>query len=132
MKNSSGFSLIELMTVLAIIAILAMVAFPSYNSSVRKSNRTDARESLLNLQSQMERYFYANKTYTTDMKLIGYALSSANPSPEEKYTLSIEAATADCVITSCYSLKATAVGSQVEDGDLTLDSKGQKLPEDKW
>jgi type IV pilus assembly protein PilA len=36
-KKSSGFTLVELMTVIAIIAVLAAIAIPSYNSYVGRS-----------------------------------------------------------------------------------------------
>lgn len=131
-KHQSGFNLIELLIVITIVGILAAVAFPSYQESVRKSNRTDGQSALLEVISRMERSFYNNNTYTTDLSALGYASASAVASPEGHYELSVLAATTSCLITSCVTIKATAVNNQVLDGDLTLDTRGQKLPADKW
>ena len=41
-KQTSGFTLIELMIVVAIVAVLAAVAYGSYLAQVRKARRSDA------------------------------------------------------------------------------------------
>lgn len=128
-QKQHGFSLIEVMVVVAIIAILAGIALPSYREYVRKGNRSDGQAALLNLGSALEKYFYTNKTYTATLSDVGY---SSATSSEGHYTLSIVAATTACPIASCYEIKATAIGGQVADGDLTMNSFGQKLPADKW
>lgn len=127
-KHYRGFSLIEVMIVIAIIGIIAGIAMPSYRDHVRKGNRSDGQAALLNMASAMETYFYTNKTYPTSLTDIGINSTSS----EGHYTLSISVETTDCPITSCYELKATATGGQVNDGDLTINSFGQKLPSDKW
>lgn len=123
-----GFSLIEIMIVIAIIGIIAGIAMPSYREHVRKGNRSDGQAALLNMASTMETYFYTNKTYSASLTDIGYNSASS----DGHYTLSISSATTACPITSCYELKATAVGGQASDGDLTINSFGQKLPANKW
>ena len=56
MKHTqSGFTLIELMVVVTVVALLAMIALPSYQNSVRKSRRTDARIALIELAQTLER-----------------------------------------------------------------------------
>jgi type IV pilus assembly protein PilE len=59
-----GFSLIELMITLAIVGILAGIAYPSYQDSMTKSRRADAKAALLELSVFMERYYTANGCYT--------------------------------------------------------------------
>ncbi len=62
-SRDAGFSLIELMVVVAIVAILAAIAYPNYTDTVRRSNRSDARATLLQIAQSLERYFTENNTY---------------------------------------------------------------------
>ena len=60
MKNFQkeiGFSLIELMIVIGIIAIITSVAYPSYVSTVIKSNRADAKVGLNEVAQELQRCF---------------------------------------------------------------------------
>jgi len=133
MKHSvKGFNLVEILIVVAILGILVAVALPGFNDSTDKGRRSDGQSALLDAASKMEAHFFTNKTYTTNLTNLGYASSSGVATAESYYTLSVTAATASCPIASCYELKATAVGAQADDGDLTLDSIGRKLPVDKW
>jgi type IV pilus assembly protein PilE len=74
---AAGFTLIELMVTVAIVSILATIAISSYNSSVRKARRTEARTALLDLASREERFMSTNSVYTTVPAELGY--SSAFP-----------------------------------------------------
>lgn len=132
LSHNKGFSLIEVLIVVAIVAILATVALPSYQDSVRKGNRSDGQAALLEAASRMERFFYDNNTYTADLQDIGYASPKDVATSEGHYQLSVESATAACPITTCFSLSAVAVNSQVKDGNLGLNSLGQKTPAAKW
>ncbi|HRY15792.1 MAG TPA: type IV pilin protein [Candidatus Competibacteraceae bacterium] len=62
-KILKGFTLIELMIALAIMAIVAAIAYPSYQNSVRKSRRADARAVLLQAAQFMERFYTQNFRY---------------------------------------------------------------------
>ncbi|WP_404360018.1 type IV pilin protein [Methylotuvimicrobium sp. KM1] len=62
-KSTKGFTLIELMITVAVIGILAAIAYPSYQDSVRKSRRADAKASLLGLANAMERHFTETNSY---------------------------------------------------------------------
>ena len=52
-----AFTLVELMFVLAILSILLSLAIPNYQSITQKAQRTEGQALLLDIQSQLERYY---------------------------------------------------------------------------
>lgn len=62
-QTVAGFTLIELMVVVAVVAILAAVAYPSYQDSVLKGRRAEARAALADFLQQQERYLTQRNTY---------------------------------------------------------------------
>ncbi len=64
-RDSSGFTLIELMIVVAIVAILAAVAYPSYKDFVLRGQVAEGTAGLQSLQAQMERHYQNFRTYGT-------------------------------------------------------------------
>ena len=125
MKNNRGFTLIELVIVVAVIAILAAIALPSYQDSIRKSRRGQAKADLLELVQMLER------AYTTDRSYARYDPLTApfDQSPHDgdaRYTVAISNVTP-----TTYTLTATPQGSQTNDrcGELTIDHMGVKTAE---
>jgi len=124
-RTHGGFTLIELMVVVAIVGILAGIAYPSYRDRVLRSARAEGRAALLDAAARQEQYFLDNKTYTTTLS----DLQVATATETGKYSLTVDGATADCALTTCYVLRATPEGGQAEDlacAELTLDSNGTK------
>jgi type IV pilus assembly protein PilE len=125
LKSQKAFTLIELMIVVAIIGILAGVAYPSYQNSITNSRRADTKGALMGLANAMERHFTENNTY------LGAAGTNATPadtgaprifatqSPVDGgtpyYNLTISAATS-----TSYTLRATPIGTQANDGILEM------------
>jgi type IV pilus assembly protein PilE len=131
----AGFTLVELMIVVVVVGILAMIAIPAYNDSVMKGRRADAKSALTTIAARQEQYFMDNKTYTTDMKALGYTSSPAK-SPDEYYLVST-AACASGTIATCFELTAVppAGGAQEDDDGCTsmkLDSSGSQTPASCW
>lgn len=63
MKNIQGFTMIELMIVVAIMGIISAIAYPSYQDSVRKANRADAMDTMLETAQRLERCYTAYGSY---------------------------------------------------------------------
>ncbi len=132
MKQSKGFTLVELMMVVAVLAIVAAVAYPSYTKTVQKSRRTDARTALQEAAARQERIYAETNTYTkTVAKLVTAA--DGKSSPEGYYVITAEVSCTRDVngapYSSCFDLTATAVGQQAVDTEcatFTLSHTGAK------
>jgi type IV pilus assembly protein PilE len=123
MKNTLGFSLVELMVVIAIMAILATISVPIFRSTVGLKANMNAAEQLMYQDAQfMERYYSENGSY----------LNSSNSYPSLPYTQSPTTGTMQYSIAfygaanaNSYVLKATPVGAQNQTGMIVcLDSDG--------
>ncbi len=131
-RDIRGFSLLEVMVVVALIGILSMVAIPSYSEYVVRTNRAEAKDLLSDVAFQQERFNTRNRTYTTNMTDLGYA---ADPIVSASGFYSVDgAACANSTIQACVLLTATPVAGtqQADDGTLSLDSRGNRLPLLKW
>ncbi|WP_185975054.1 type IV pilin protein [Tepidimonas thermarum] len=109
----NGFTLIEVLVTVVIIGILATIAYPSYLDYVRKSRRTDAKNTLLELANRQEQFFANRGRYAATLTDIWNQTDSI----DGYYTVSIEAATESCPITRCYSLRATPVAGKSQASD---------------
>ncbi len=58
-----GFTLMEVMIVVGIVGVLAAIAIPSYQESVRKSRRAEARGQLLEVAQYMQRFYSQNDSF---------------------------------------------------------------------
>ncbi len=138
-QTQSGFTLIELMICVAIIGILTAIALPSYQESVRKSRRADAKAALLGLVNAMERHFTEINTYCNaggtgggDSCGTGSINDTGTPS-SSVYTVDTGTATyydltINAVDASTYTLWAAPKSAQASDkcGTLTLTHLGAK------
>jgi len=121
MRQTNGFTLIELMITVAIIAIIAAIAYPSYQDQVRKSHRAEGKSELMQIAQNLERCYTANMSYASCDA--GGGVAFPKTTQNARYIISI-ARTANT-----YTLTATPQGPQVKDtkcANFTLDEKGAK------
>jgi type IV pilus assembly protein PilE len=113
---AQGFTLIELLITLACVALLASFAWPSYQSLILKSQRAQARASLLQAAHWLERAAGANGSYplTNDVP------ASVLQIDGQRYKMSVTSTA------QSYTLSATPVGTQTTDtcGTLTVNHLG--------
>ncbi len=107
-KRMQGMTLIELMIVAAIVAILAAIAFPSYNDHVRKTRRSDATTSFVQIQQAQERWRANNTTYSSVLSDISVTAVTSS----ELYDLALSGASA-----TGYVATATAVAGKSQASD---------------
>ena len=62
-KKLAGFSLIEVLIAIAIVGILGSIAMPSYREYVQRTQRANARNTLIQTAQWMERAATATGTY---------------------------------------------------------------------
>ena len=134
--NSKGFTLIELMIVVGIVAILVALALPSYSQYIRKANRGEAQQLLLNYANNQEIWRANDSDYATSVEL--------TPPTHDKYTFYRRVAGTTCandntLSATGYSLVACPIGDQANDKQygtactgLALDQSNGKLPADCW
>ena len=72
-RRQHGMTLIELMAVVMVIGILGMIAIPSYRQYIMRAHRTEAKAALMRLQTNQERFYLANRTYSDDPVALGFA-----------------------------------------------------------
>lgn len=133
MKKQKGFTLIEVMIVVVIVAILAAVAIPSYQDSVRKTRRADAKEALMRIAALQERYFFTNNNYGTAVQL-----GVGNTSAEGNYTINVYTTPGSepgCGSDPCYRIVATPVATGPQAADtkcavFALNHVGQRSAKD--
>ena len=114
-----GFTILELVVALAVLGTIAALAFPSFQSALMKSRRSEALTALGAAQLKQERWRANNTSYASDLTgtwpANGLALSSSTPG--QLYTIAIAANSE-----TGYELTATANAgtSQVRDGNCAV------------
>lgn len=119
MKDTRGFTLIELMIVVAIVGILFSIALASYEGYVLRSHRADGQSILLDISAREERFLAQNNSYTADLTTAAGLNLGSTASRDGYYNLTVAACAAGSIAT-CYLVTATATGGQTNDTDCAI------------
>jgi type IV pilus assembly protein PilE len=128
-QGMRGVTLIELMVVIIVIAILAAIAVPSYRRYLIRSQRSEAKIALLQLQTAQEKRYLQQNSYTGDVigstAAIPPGLGLPGVSETQKYDIAAVASPDG----QTYIATATpqAGGGQTDDtecADFTINERG--------
>ncbi|WP_105530180.1 type IV pilin protein [Solimicrobium silvestre] len=130
-----GFTLMELIITISIIAIIAALAYPSYQDSVRKTRRAEAKTALYSIMQQQERFYMQRNTYSAFSSTTSnnpFKWWSGERAADSFYELKAEACTGknlnECVLLTAIPGTENVMSSFTDPvcGNLTLNSANQK------
>jgi len=125
----AGFTLIEVMTVVIIVAFLLIVGLPAYQNQIIRGHRAAAKAEMLEIANREHQFLLSNRTYTNNPDDLSYEL------PDEVvdyYDFELSTLSASSVPAFTLTFSPVATSLVKDDGDLTLNSEGEKTPADKW
>jgi len=127
--SNTGFTLIELIMVMAIVGVILSIALPSYQQSLYKARRAEAKTLLLDLANRQEQLMLDSSTYTTDLAQLGYS-EYKDEADDRVYSPKLTPCASGSIET-CYLLTAVPVKNSHQEKDknctsFSLDSFGKK------
>ncbi len=72
MKNTKGFTLVELVIVIVIVGILSVVAVPIYRGYTRKAMASEGKSLLGSIQTSQKIYYAEHSAFLTGLTNVGY------------------------------------------------------------
>ena len=128
-SKTKGFTLIEVMVVAAIVAILASLASPSYQESIRASQRADVQRALVEAAQFMRSVHSSRDTYVGAALPANLQQSPANGAAA--YNIQLVEGNNRVVVANVaqtFTLRATRAGMMAADrcGDLVIADTGQR------
>jgi type IV pilus assembly protein PilE len=118
----------ELMAVVAIVAILASIALPTYRKYLVRTQRSEAKIALLQLQTAQEKFYMQNNSFTdkiTDASPTGLGLLSTTETG--KYDISVNlAADAQTYVATASPHTGGGQADDSECANFIIDQRGVK------
>ncbi|MDQ3189048.1 MAG: type IV pilin protein [Pseudomonadota bacterium] len=128
LRPQQGFTLMELIITMVIIGILTAIAIPNYTAYIQRSNRSEARNALLEAATWMERWRTERGSYDTPgapgTPPATFPFAQVPATGTAKYTIALGTP----VPGTTYAINAVAVGVMAGDAcaTLTINQTGQR------
>lgn len=127
MKQLRGVTIVELLIVMTIIGILTAIAFPAYDSYLRRGRRADAQALIMDIAAKEQQFLLDARQYTATIGNGGLNISTsgwacAATCTNAFYTITVVPNAAP----PSFTITAAAQGSQLADGDMTIDHLGNR------
>lgn len=131
MRIARGFTLIEVMIVVVIIGILSAISYPQYQRYLMRSNRADAQQFMMKMDSRQRQILIEQRAYATTPDALnvassGWSCTAANCT-NGRYTITFNPAVNNAAAPPSYTICALPSAAQAADGTLTLSSDGSKM-----
>ena len=125
-RQSTGFTLIEMMVVVAVLAIVAAVAYPAYMEHVRKGHRAAAQAFLIEVAARQQQYLLDARRYAVGSTALTSLNVSVPPEVSNFYTVTVDPAAP--TVPPTFRLTATPLSGtmQAADGPIVLDQDGTR------
>lgn len=130
-NQQSGFTLVELLIVVVIIGVLAAIAYPAYQDYGKRARRADAKQALLDLGLNQEKWRANNSSYASTIASVWF---NGTTSLDGYYNLTVSNGTA-----TNFNANATPTGIQTGDDCGTFaitangeDTSGSNASADCW
>jgi type IV pilus assembly protein PilE len=125
-----------LMTVVIIVAVLLAIGLPAYQQQVIRGHRSAAKAEMLEIANRQQQLLLSDRTYTNgfdddSIAGISYELSSVVAARYIIFDLNTDNGGSG-VPTFFLEFEPKTTTSQKDDGNLSINSEGAKLPTDKW
>lgn len=119
-ERQAGFTLIEVLIVVAIMGLLVGIALPAYNESRLRSGRAEAKGELVQVASDLERYFSSFNTYIDDATPLNTPTVADRDRTTQNglYVIDVDAGASG--IATSFVATATPQGDQANDACTTL------------
>lgn len=120
--KSSGFTLIELMTVVAIISILLAIAVPAYNEYINRAHRAAAQQFLLDVAQRQEQYLLDNLAYAGNLGGLGMSIPADIAADYDPLVITLSAPPPSFQL----SMAPKAGARMAADGTLVINNRTEK------
>jgi type IV pilus assembly protein PilE len=119
------------MIVVLMVGILASIAYPMYTGQLVKASRSAAQSFMMEVASRQERHLLDARGYTDTLGAGGLNMS-VPPDVSRAYTITLVADNTAAPPVFTVVAVPTPGTRQQNDGILSLDSFGTRIPAQKW